>query len=148
MTLLGSINDQAVCDVSFLASGSTTPTYASRAILASRSRFFDAMFRGDWAESVKSSKPIRLTEWTPVALAVVLLHLYTGLTLTSSVDGTDDELAVVFKHLNIELTDVHHLANLTNCFEIVGMLECNELAASVRDGIVCVLNNQIKALKM
>ncbi|KAI9173177.1 hypothetical protein H9P43_007308 [Blastocladiella emersonii ATCC 22665] len=147
-TLLDSLNDPAVCDVAFLACDSTSPIHASRAILKSRSPFFAAMFRGNWAESIKSSEPIKLPEWGRVTLVVVLLHLYSGWSPAGSKAAVPAEIATVLARLEVKTTDLGSLAELTNCFEIAGMLECCDLVKSLRDNVVVVLDDQVKALKM
>ncbi|KAJ3351969.1 hypothetical protein GGF32_004020 [Allomyces javanicus] len=71
------LHDERVSDCAFLVKGADTPIYASRVMLVRSSSFFMRMFLGVWRES-STTDPISFDSWHVAAVALVLIHIYSG----------------------------------------------------------------------
>ncbi|KNE72677.1 hypothetical protein AMAG_16436 [Allomyces macrogynus ATCC 38327] len=143
--LLKSLNDLAISDCAFSTKNTTTLLYASRAILAAKSSFFRTMFKGTWAESARGAtlEPIQFDSWEGAAVALVLVHLYSGWLPGEPLPKFTRKLVRDFA------CDPNALdfATWRNMFDLARMLELKELMLAINRQLVAHLEEEFVEIK-
>ncbi|KAJ3367959.1 hypothetical protein GGF31_006915 [Allomyces arbusculus] len=136
---LSTLNDSTVSDCALIPSGSDLTLWVSRSILARASPFFDAMFRGPWADARNPT----LTA-SPVAVLICVVHAYCGW-----VPGTDTFPRAPWMDEFVGGEDVGQLpddAAWREVLDLARMLELRVLAVGVARVLVARLENEMRDL--
>ncbi|KAJ3367964.1 hypothetical protein GGF31_006920 [Allomyces arbusculus] len=129
------LHDERVSDCAFLTKGSGTPLYASRVMLAKASTFFRTIFSGAWREST-TANPIRFDSWHAAAMALVLIHIYSGwVPGEPHPSQTPDRGDLVY-------------ATWRNLLDLAEMLGLKTLAMTVIQQLKTLLDEQLRDLSL
>ncbi|KNE59714.1 hypothetical protein AMAG_05179 [Allomyces macrogynus ATCC 38327] len=136
---LSTLNDRTVCDCALVpAAGSDLTLWVSRPILARASPFFDAMFRGPWADA-----RIPTLAASPVAVLVCVVHAYCGW-----FPGADAFPRAPWMDEFVGGEDVDHLDDTAwrEVLDLARMLELRVLAVAVARVLVARLEDEMRDL--
>ncbi|KAI9173179.1 member 38 [Blastocladiella emersonii ATCC 22665] len=147
-TLLESLNNADFCDVSFLVGDAKLPVHASRGILAARSPFFGAMFRGDWAESTDAKStdaksPVLLPTWHRASFALIVMHLYTKWVPVRS--DIPEPIAAALTKFDVCAAEFDSYEVLINCIDLTAMLELPKLCSALKPKLMDALDARMAA---
>ncbi|KAI9220819.1 hypothetical protein BC828DRAFT_382599 [Blastocladiella britannica] len=146
--LLAFLDDESVCDCSFMPSDCANPIHASKLLLVSASPFFRTLFgsAGEFAETkaIKDGEPIPMPAWRTSSLVLMLVHVYSGwlpgqplpkgaMSVAATGEGQDQEqhVGIVTKHACDP--GQLHFADWANLQELANMLEMPGLEAATMD---------------
>ncbi|KAJ3360577.1 hypothetical protein GGF32_008320 [Allomyces javanicus] len=136
---LSTLNDRAFCDCALVPTESDLTLWVSRPILARSSPFFDAMFRGPWADARNPTLAA-----SPVAVLICIVHAYCGW-----VPGTDPFPCAPWMDEFVGGEDVDHLEDAAwrEVVDLARMLELRVLAVAVARMLVARLEDEMRDLR-
>ncbi|KAJ3351971.1 hypothetical protein GGF32_004022 [Allomyces javanicus] len=133
----------AYCDCALLAKDAPGPLYASRTVLSNASPFFRTMFKGKWADSRQGTEtPIQFTTWHAPAVALALIHIYSGWLPGMVLPKGTKQLVREFACD----PDTLEYPTWRNLFELSQMLELKPLTLAVNRQLVEMLEAQYRDL--
>ncbi|KNE71761.1 hypothetical protein AMAG_16065 [Allomyces macrogynus ATCC 38327] len=135
---LFTLNDRAVSNCALVPADSDLTLWVSRPILARASPFFDAMFRGPWADARSPTLSA-----SPVAVLLCVVHAYCGW-----VPGTDQFPHASWMDEFCGGEDVDNLddAAWREVLDLARMLELRVLAVAVARLLVARLEDEMRDL--